>query len=148
VLLNVLACIPASGQTPIETVLATLNRLSIELPTNVIVNEPVRSPLEALRREPCDQKAIEELGAAAEKVGRRREAATVHISFSATFPGHYAPFLHAPLLRTAVNILLTLSDYARAASIAFDRARAVQRQRLLFADGHQRSRRLVQAGHR
>jgi clan AA aspartic protease (TIGR02281 family) len=112
-LLNVLAGIPASAQTPIETVLATLNRLSIELPTNVIVNEPVRSPLEALSREPCDQKAIEDLGAALEKVGRRREAATVHISFSATCPGHYAPSL-----RTAVNILLTLSDYAQAASVA------------------------------
>jgi hypothetical protein len=81
-LLNALASIPASAQTPIETVPATLNRLSIELPTNVIVNEPVRSPLEALSREPCDQKAIEELGVALEKVGRRREAATVHISFS------------------------------------------------------------------
>jgi tetratricopeptide (TPR) repeat protein len=58
-------------------------------------------------------KAIEELGAALEKVGRRREAATVHISFSATCPGHYAPSL-----RSAVNILLTPSDYAQAASVA------------------------------
>jgi clan AA aspartic protease (TIGR02281 family) len=112
-LLNIALCNSAMSQTVIEPVLATLNRLSIELPTSLIVNEPVRSPLAALSREPCDQKAIEELGAALEKVGRRREAATAHISFSATCPGHYAPSL-----RTAVNILLTLSDYASAASVA------------------------------
>jgi clan AA aspartic protease (TIGR02281 family) len=114
---TLLACIPATSQTraPIEAVLATLNRLSIELPTNLIVNEPVRSPLEGLSREPCDQKAIEELGTALEKVGRRREAATAHISFSATCPGHYAPSL-----RTAINILLALSDHTRAASVASD----------------------------
>jgi aspartyl protease family protein len=114
-LLSVPACIPARAQTraPVEAVLAILNRLSIELPTSLIVNEPVRSPLEALSREPCDQKAIEELGAALDKVGRRREAATAHISFSATCPGHYAPSL-----RTAINILLTLSDYTQAASVA------------------------------
>lgn len=106
-------CFPATSQLAIESVLATLNRLSIELPTNLIVNEPVRSPLAALSREPCDQKAIEELGAALEKLGRRREAATAHISFSATCPGHYAPSL-----RTAINILLTLSDYAGAAAVA------------------------------
>jgi hypothetical protein len=99
-LLSIAVCNSATSQTPIETVLATLDRLSIEFSTNLIVNEPVRSPLEALSREPCDQKAIEEFGAALEKVGRRREAATAHISFSATCPSH-----HAPSLRTAVNIL-------------------------------------------
>jgi tetratricopeptide (TPR) repeat protein len=78
-------------------------------------NEPVKSPLEELAREPCDQKAIQELGDALQKVGRRREAATVHISFSATCPGHYATSL-----RIAINILLTLSDYKRAESVASD----------------------------
>jgi clan AA aspartic protease (TIGR02281 family) len=111
------ACPPALSQyvrAPTdEAILATLNRLSIELPANIKMNEPVKLALEALSREPCDQKAIEELGAALEKVGRRREAATAHISFSATCPGHYAPSL-----RTAVNILLSLSDYAGAASVA------------------------------
>lgn len=112
-LLGIAVCGPAAAQLAIDSVLATLNRLSIELPTNLFVNEPVRSPLAALSREPCDQKAIEELGTALEKVGRRREAATAHISFSATCPGH-----HAPSLRTAVNILLTLSDYTTAAAVA------------------------------
>jgi aspartyl protease family protein len=114
-LLNLLASIPADAQTraSAEAVLATLNRLSIELPTGLVANEPVKSPLEALSREPCDQQAIEDLGTALEKVGRRREAATAHISFSATCPGH-----HPPSLRTAVNILLTLSDYTQAVAVA------------------------------
>ena len=103
----------ARGATP-EAILAIMYRLLLDLPTNVVVNEPVRSPLEALSREPCDQKAIEELGTALEKVGRRREAANALTSFSATC-GH-----HAPSLRSAVNILLTLSDYTRAASVASD----------------------------
>jgi len=74
----------------------------------------VRSPLEELAREPCDQKAIQELGNALDRVGRRREAANAYTSFSATC-GH-----HAPSLRAAVNILLLLSDYRRAASVATD----------------------------
>jgi aspartyl protease family protein len=106
-------CKPATSQTVNESVLATLNRLSIELPVRLIANEPVKSPLEALSREPCDQQAIEDLGDALEKVGRRREVATAHISFSATCPGH-----HAQSLRIAVNILLKLSDYTGAASVA------------------------------
>jgi clan AA aspartic protease (TIGR02281 family) len=110
-------CHPAASQTMRaprdEAILAILNRLVIDLPANIAGNEPVKSPLEALTREPCDQKAIEELGTALERVGRRREAATAHISFSATCPGH-----HAPSLRTAVNILLTLSDYTGAATVA------------------------------
>jgi clan AA aspartic protease (TIGR02281 family) len=112
-------CIPAAAQygraSTDEGVLATLNRLSIELPRILINNDPVKTPLEELSREPCDQKAIQELGDALEKVGRRREAATAHISFSATCPGHYAPSL-----RIAVNILLTLSDYKTAQSVASD----------------------------
>ena len=65
-------------------------------------------------REPCDQKAIHELGNALDKVGRRREAVNAYTSFSATC-GH-----HAPSLRAAINMLLTLSDYQRAASVASD----------------------------
>jgi clan AA aspartic protease (TIGR02281 family) len=118
-LLNALACLPATAQSvrapTNEAILAILNRLSIELPPILINNEPVKSPLEALAREPCDQAAIRDLGSALEKVGRRRDAATAHISFSATCPGHYAPSL-----RSAINILLTLSDYKQAESVASD----------------------------
>jgi aspartyl protease family protein len=117
VVASMVCCLPALAQyrrAPTDgAVLAILDRLSIDLPGNVATNEPVKSPLEALSREPCDQKAIEELGDALQKVGRRREAATAHISFSATCPGH-----HAPSLRTAINILLTLSDYGGAVTVA------------------------------
>jgi clan AA aspartic protease (TIGR02281 family) len=117
VVVSMLSCVPALaqyGRTPMdEAVLAILNRLSIDLPSNVTMYEPVKSPLEALSREPCDQQAIEELGTALQKVGRRREAATAHVSFSATCPGH-----HAPSLRTAINILLALSDYDGAVKVA------------------------------
>lgn len=91
----------------------TMDRLGINVPGVIFNNEPVKSPLEALSREPCDQKAIEELGTALEKTGYRREAANAHIAFSATCPGHYAPSL-----RTAVNILLGLSDYKQAEQVA------------------------------
>jgi aspartyl protease family protein len=97
-----------------ENILAVMERFLIELPMSIAENPPVRGPLEELGREPCDQKAIEELGNALDKVGRRREAANAYTSFSATC-GH-----HAPSLRAAVNILLTLSDYSRAASVASD----------------------------
>jgi len=117
VVASMISGLPAFAQyarAPIdEAVLVVLGRLSIDLPSNVATSEPVKSPIEALSREPCDQQAIEELGDALQKVGRRREAATAHISFSATCPGH-----HAPSLRTAINILLTLSDYSGAISVA------------------------------
>jgi len=117
VALTSIACLPAAAQSirapTNEAILATLNRLSIELPPLLFNNEPIKTPLEALAREPCDQKAIQDLGDALEKMSRRREAATAHISFSATCPGHYAPSL-----RSAVNILLTLSDYKQAEAVA------------------------------
>ena len=114
---SVAAVAPAASQqsTDQESLRVVMYRLLIDLPINIAVSEPVRRPLEELAREPCDQKAIEELGNALDKVGRRREAANAYTSFSATCAGH-----HAPSLRHAVNILLTLSDYQRAASVASD----------------------------
>jgi tetratricopeptide (TPR) repeat protein len=97
-----------------ESLQSVMERLLIDLPAYVAENEPVRGPLEELAREPCDQKAIQELGNALDKVGRRREAVNAYTSFSATC-GH-----HAPSLRAAINMLLTLSDYHRAASVASD----------------------------
>lgn len=97
-----------------EAIIATMDRLSINLPMSVAGSEPVRKSLEELSRERCDQKAIANLGAALEKVGYRREAVNAHVRYSETCGGH------APSLRTAVNILLTLSDYATAATVASD----------------------------
>jgi len=95
-----------------ESISAVMRELSINLPTDVAEKSPVRLHLEELGREHCDQKAIENLGTALEKVGYRREAAKAHISFSTNCGGH------APSLRTAVNVLLKLSDYPRAVAVA------------------------------
>jgi clan AA aspartic protease (TIGR02281 family) len=93
---------------------ATMSRLSIDLPANVARTDAIRKPLEELGREPCDQDAIDNLGRALEKIGYRREAATAQVRYSETCGGH------APSLRSAVNVLLKLSDYSRAAEVATD----------------------------
>jgi clan AA aspartic protease (TIGR02281 family) len=82
------------------------------LPEAVETNASIRRPLEQLSRERCDQQAIAELGVALDKLGYRREAATAQVSYSATCGGH------APSLRAAVNILLRLSDYPTAVTVA------------------------------
>ena len=97
-----------------EAIAATMARLSIKLPLHVAGSDPVRRYLEELSRESCDQKAIANLGVALDKVGYRREAANAHVSYSETCGGH------APSLRAAVNILLKLSDYDGAATVASD----------------------------
>ena len=109
---NLAAVAQTRNGADIQALSAVMDRLLIDVPMSIAATEPVRTPLEELSREPCDQKAIEELGTALEKVGRRREAANAHVGFSAAC-GNYAPSL-----RTAVNILLTLSDYPNAALIA------------------------------
>jgi predicted outer membrane protein len=54
-----LLSIAAGAQAPERSILATLNRLAIKLPSSAFANPSVKAPLEALAREPCDQKAIE-----------------------------------------------------------------------------------------
>ena len=108
--------LPGASQTmsgvDTEAIIATMDRLSINVPMSVAGRDPVRRFLEELSRERCDQKAIADLGVALDKVGYRREAATAHVSYSATCGGH------APSLRAAVNILLKLSDYTTAVTVA------------------------------
>jgi len=98
--------LPGTSQTmsgvDTEAIVATMDRLSINVPMSVAGRDPVRRFLEELSRERCDQKAIADLGVALDKAGYRREAATAHVSYSATCGGH------APSLRAAVNILLKL----------------------------------------
>jgi clan AA aspartic protease (TIGR02281 family) len=93
---------------------ATMSRLSIDLPAGVARTDSIRKPLAELSREPCDQDAIANLGRALEKAGYRREAATAQVRYSETCGGH------APSLRSAINVLLTLSDYEGAAKVASD----------------------------
>jgi clan AA aspartic protease (TIGR02281 family) len=107
---------PAASQTPVlgdtDDLLAVMERLKLKLPTNVHGSDPVRQFLGQLSRERCDQQAIADLGKALESAGYRREASTALVSYSETCGGH------TPSLRSAVVILLRLSDYATAATVA------------------------------
>lgn len=67
---------------------------------------------DTLMREPCDRKAIRQLGNAVAKAGYRRQAAQLHIRFSERCGGH------PQSLRAAINHLLTISDYPQSIEIA------------------------------
>src|SRR5262249_56742354 len=60
----------------------------------------------------CDKQPTGDLGKALESAGYRREAVTALMRYSETCGGH------APSLRTAVNVLLTLSDYGTAVVVS------------------------------
>jgi aspartyl protease family protein len=100
------------GAADTDDLLAVMERLSLKLPTNVSGSDPVRQYLWELSRERCDQTAITNLGKALENAGYRREASTALVRYSETCGGH------APALRAAVVILLRLSDYDTAATVA------------------------------
>jgi aspartyl protease family protein len=116
-LLSIAAAI-ATTQTAksvdVDDLVAAMERLQIGIPTSVAGRDPVRRHLEELNREPCDQRAIADLGKALDDAGYRREAANAHIRFSQTCGGQPAS------LRAAVNILLKLSDYPHTVSVATD----------------------------
>jgi clan AA aspartic protease (TIGR02281 family) len=109
---------PGISQTAIapvpEQLSAAVERLTPMLPGNVATREGVRRPLEELSRERCDQEAIVNLAKGLQEAGYRRDAATAHLRFSETCGGH------APSLRSAVNVLLDLSDHAGALAAASD----------------------------
>jgi aspartyl protease family protein len=115
-LLCAVAINSASAQSATETaesrLAALMERLSVKLPLLVTMRPSIRKPLDELVREPCDRKAIADLGNALEKEGYRREAANAHVRFSETCKGH------ALSLQTAANILINLSDYDAAATVA------------------------------
>jgi len=108
--------VPAASQAPsavdMDDLLATMGRLALKLPMNVYGRDPIRRHLGELARERCDQQAIADLGKALENAGYRREASTALVTYSETCGGH------APSLRTAVNVLLTLSDYPMSVVVA------------------------------
>jgi tetratricopeptide (TPR) repeat protein len=107
----------------IDDLVTPMERLQIAIPMSVAGRDPVRRHLGELNREPCDQRAIADLGKALDDAGYRREAANAHIRFSQTCGGQAAS------LRAAVNILLKLSDYAHSflRAIAHDRAGSYQK---------------------
>jgi clan AA aspartic protease (TIGR02281 family) len=102
----------SQGAGDMDDLLAVMERLKIKLPTNVYGSDPVRKFLGELSRERCDQQAIVDLGKAIESAGYRREASTALVSYSETCGGH------APSLRAAVVILVKLTDYQTAATVA------------------------------
>ena len=73
---------------------------------------PVKKSLEDLSREPCNQQAILALGLALDKIGRTREAASAQVSFSGACGGY------PQSLKAAANMLMSLSDYPAAATVA------------------------------
>lgn len=89
-------------------------RLGLDIDFEIMDAPNVRRSLQELRREPCDKTAIDNLGRALERAGYRRDAVIAYIGFSKVCGDH------APSLRSAVNVLLKLSDYETAASIATD----------------------------
>lgn len=91
---------------------SVIDRLYIALPPEVLGKSAVRRPIEELHRERCDQQAISDLGKALEGAGYRREAANALVSFSEQCRGH------TPSLRTAINILLKLTDHEAALNVA------------------------------
>src|SRR5262245_23823762 len=107
---------PAAAQTPsagdTDDLVAVMERLSLKIPVNVSGNDPVRQFLDQLSRERCDQQAIADLGKALESAGYRREASTALVRYSETCGGHPTS------LRAAVVILVRLSDYDTAATVA------------------------------
>ena len=100
---------PASAQSG---AVAAMERLGITLPATVSENAAVRAPLDELAREACDRQAIASLGAALRKTGYRRQGAVALVKFSDLCKGD------PPSLRTAINILLDLSDYAETVRVA------------------------------
>ncbi len=113
-------CLPCSAEpltgTPAD-VAQTLARLSIDLPKDVVGTTAVRRPLEELTRERCDQDAILHLAKALDDLDYRREAAVAQVNFSSQCGGY------GPALRGAVNLLLKLSDYTTAETVASDLVR-------------------------
>jgi clan AA aspartic protease (TIGR02281 family) len=102
----------SSAETEKSRIDAALFRLDVVFEDSVLGTFAVRKALATLGREPCDQQGIIDLGDALQKASFRREAADVHVGFSIHCKGH------APSLRRAVNILLGISDHAKARDIA------------------------------
>jgi aspartyl protease family protein len=99
-------------ENPDELFEEVYSRLGIDLPVRAARDPYVWLRLEELRREPCDQKSIDELAIALDKLGYRREAARGLYGFVRACG---AP---ASALNKATNLFLGLTDYAMAVEVA------------------------------
>jgi aspartyl protease family protein len=87
-------------------------KLGVELTERVAHDPQVWMTLDQLKRESCDQKAINDLGILLERLGFSREAALSQYNFVKNCG---APTL---ALNKSTNLLLKLSDYAMAVEVA------------------------------
>jgi aspartyl protease family protein len=98
-------------EDPAEVFSAVYERLGV-LPLRAARDPFVWLRLEELKREPCDQKSMDDLALALDKLGYRREAANGLYSFVRN--------CGAPLsaLHKSVDIYLKLTDYPKAVEVA------------------------------
>jgi aspartyl protease family protein len=99
-------------ENPDEVFAAVYSRLSIALPVRAARDPAVWLRLEELKREPCDQKSMDDLALTLDKLGYRREAGKGLYNFVKSCG---AP---ATALHKSIDIFLKLSDYAMAAEVA------------------------------
>jgi aspartyl protease family protein len=101
-------------ENPDEVFAGVYTRLGISLPHNIARDPQVWVRLDELKREPCDQKSIDDLALLLEKLGYRRQAAEGQYNFVKACG---EPIL---ALHKSINMLLKLSDYALALEVADD----------------------------
>ena len=99
-------------ENPDDVFESVYQRLGVALPARAARDPVVWLRLEELKREPCDQKSINDLAGALEKSGYRREAAQGLYNF--------VKACGAPVtaLHQSVDIFLKLSDNAMAVEVA------------------------------
>ena len=99
-------------ENPDEVFAPVYERLKVKLPVRAARDPFVWLRLEELKREPCDQKSVNDLALALDKIGYRREAADGLYNFVKACG---AP---TSALHRSADIFLKLSDYAMAAEVA------------------------------
>jgi aspartyl protease family protein len=100
------------NENPDEVFAAVYARLGVNLPVRAARDPAVWLRLEELKREPCDQTSISDLGLTLEKLGYRREAAQGLYNFVRQCG---AP---TSALQRSIDIFLKLSDYPMAVEVA------------------------------
>ncbi|HEY2137181.1 MAG TPA: TIGR02281 family clan AA aspartic protease [Xanthobacteraceae bacterium] len=99
-------------EDPDEVFASVYDRLGVQIPLRAARDPYVWLRLEELKREPCDQKSVDDLAVALDKLGYRREAADGLY--------HFVKACGAPTsaLHKSADIFLKLSDYAMAVEVA------------------------------
>jgi clan AA aspartic protease (TIGR02281 family) len=106
-------------ENPDEVFAAVYDKLGVSIPQAAARDPVVWNYLSELKREPCDQTSITNLGIALDRVGYRRQAAEGLYNFVLAC-GEPIEALHR-----SINIYLKLSDYPKAAEVANEYVRRV-----------------------